>query len=77
MINFFARIIWWSILFLFQTFHVRRNLTFCKEKKKRKTPEDIIILHMCTKDLDDMIYSSSDMECDRLKLVIMGNYLPF
>ena len=27
------------------------------KKKKRKTPSDIIILHLCTKNLDDMIYS--------------------
>ena len=27
--------------------------------------------------LDDMIYSSWDIECDRLKLVIMGHFLSF
>ena len=32
----------------------------------------IIILN-----LDDMIYSSWDIECDGLKLVIMGHFLPF
>ena len=42
------------------------------KKKKRKTPSDIIILHLCTKNLDDMIYSFWDIEYDRLKLVIMG-----
>ena len=26
-----------------------------KGKKKRKTPEDIIISHLCTKNLDDKI----------------------
>ena len=26
-------------------------------KKQRKTPGDINILHLCTKNLDDMIYS--------------------
>ena len=31
-------------------------------KKWRKTPGDIIILHMCTKNRDDMIYSSWDIE---------------
>ena len=40
-----------------------------------KTPGGIIILHLCTKKFDDMIYSS--WECDRLKLVIMGHFLPF
>ena len=32
---------------------------------------------MCTKNLDDMIYSSWDIECDRLKMVIMGYCCPF
>ena len=54
-----------------------RTLTFTMLyffKKHRKTPGDIIILHLCTKHLDDMIYSSWDIECDRLKLVIMGHF---
>ena len=46
-------------------------------KKYRKRLGDIIILHMCTKHLDDKIYSSWDIECDRLKLAIMGHFLPF
>ena len=45
-------------------------------KKKRKTPGDIIILHLCTKNLN-IIYSSCDIHCDRLKLVIMDHFLPF
>ena len=40
--------------------------------KKTKNPGDIIILHLRTKYLDDMIYSSWDIECVRLKLVLMG-----
>ena len=51
-------------------------LDFLK-KKKKKTPGDIIILHLCTKDLDDIIYSSWDIECDRLKLVILGHFFSF
>ena len=35
------------------------------EKKWKKTTGDIIILHMCTKNYDYMIYSSWDMVCDR------------
>ena len=31
---------------------------------KKKTPEDIIILHLCTKNLDYMIYSSWNIDCD-------------
>ena len=41
----------------------------------KKTPGDIIILQLCTKNLNDMIYSSWDIECERLKLVFMGHYL--
>ena len=48
-----------------------------KKKKERKKSGDIIILHLCTKNLDDMIYSSWDLECDRLKLVILGHFLHF
>ena len=43
----------------------------------KKTPGDIIILHLCTKNLDDMIYRSSNLERDRLILVILGHFLPF
>ena len=32
-----------------------------KEKKKEKKPGDIIILHMCTKNYDHMMYSSQDI----------------
>ena len=39
--------------------------------------EDIIILYLCTKNLDDTIYSSWGIECDRLKLIIIGHVYPF
>ena len=42
-----------------------------------KTPEQIINLHPYPSILDDIIYCSWDVECDRLKLVIMGHVLPF
>ena len=32
-----------------------------KKKKKKKKPEDIIILHLCTKNYDHMMYGSWDM----------------
>ena len=47
-----------------------------KINKTKKTPTDII-LYLCTKNHDDMIYSSWDIECDRLKLAIMDHFLPF
>ena len=34
-------------------------------KKWKKMPGDIIILHMCTKNYDQMMYSSCDMVSDR------------
>ena len=36
-----------------------------------------MILHLHTRHLDDMSYSSWDIECDRLKLGTMGHFLPF
>ena len=53
------------------------NIYMLKKKEKRKTTEDIIILHLCTYNLDDMICSSWDIKCDRLNLVITGHFLPF
>ena len=42
-------------------------------KKKIETPGDIIISHLCTKNLDDMIYSSWDIEWQ----TEIGNYESF
>ena len=42
-----------------------------------KTPEDIIILQICTINDSHMTYSSWDMECDRQNcFVILGYFLP-
>ena len=38
-----------------------------KKKKNEKRPGDIIILHMCTKNYDQMMYSSWDMVRNRQK----------
>ena len=38
---------------------------------------DIIILHMCTKKPNHMIYHLCDMEWDRQKIVIMDRFLLF
>ena len=46
-------------------------------KKSRKTPGIIIILPLSNQNLDDMIYSSWDIECEGLKLVILGYFSPF
>ena len=37
------------------------NVVFFYKKNERKIPGDIIILHMCTKNLDGMIYNSWDI----------------
>ena len=47
------------------------------KKKLKKRSGDIIILHLCAKNLDDMIYNFSDIECDRRKQAILGHFLPF
>ena len=39
-----------------------------------KTSGDVIILHMCTKNHDHMMYASGDMECDRH---IFCHFAPF
>ena len=44
---------------------------FFFEKKKK------YILHLCTKNLDNMIYCSWDIQCDRPKLIITGHLLSF
>ena len=36
-----------------------------EKMRKKKTPGDIIILHMCTINDNCIMYGSSDMECDR------------
>ena len=52
----------WAIFCYFTTLTGRKINIW---KKKEKTPEDIIILHMGTKNYDQMIYGSWDMVCDR------------
>ena len=47
-------------------------------KKCKKSPGDIILLHMCTTNQDHMMYSSWDMKCNKQNFfVILGNLLPF
>ena len=41
------------------------NLKNQNFEKLKKTPQDIIILHMCTKNHDHMLYCSLDIVCDR------------
>ena len=47
-------------------------------EKMRKRPGDIIILHKCTKNNDNILYCSWDMTCDRCNFFWGGGYfLPF
>ena len=48
------------------------------KKKKKNTPEDIIILHKCTKNYDHMLYCSWDMTRDRCNYFSFGAiFCPF
>ena len=51
-------------------------LRFFKKKLKKKKSGNIIILHPYTKNINDMIYIFRDTESERLKLVILGHFLP-
>ena len=46
-------------------FYPLNNLKNQNLEEMKKTPEDIIILHMCTKNDNHMMYSYWDIECDR------------
>ena len=52
----------WAIFLPFYPPNSPKNENF--KKKKKNKPWDIIILHMCTKDYDSMMYGSLDMVCD-------------
>ena len=54
----------------------QNNFNIYNAALKRKTP-GVILLHLYTKHLDDMIYSSWDIKRDRLKLENLGHFLPF
>ena len=43
----------------------------------KKTPEDTILLHMCTMNEDHMMHGFWDMECDRYNFLILDYFLPF
>ena len=45
--------------------------------KSKKTPGDIIILHIYTINDNHMMYYSWDMECDKTNFVILDCFLPF
>ena len=45
-------------------------------KKIKKASDNVIILNLCNKKYDQVMYAYSDMECDRHNFfVILGNFL--
>ena len=48
----------------FLSFNPPNNLKNQNFEKMKKTPRDIIILHMCTTNDNHMMFGSSDIECD-------------
>ena len=55
-------------------FFPKKKYIYISQKNKNR---DIIILHLCTKNLYDTIYSSWDVAHDKLNLVILVDFLPF
>ena len=51
----------WAIFCSFTSLNSPKNQN---SKKMKKTPGNIIILHMCNQNYDQMMYSSWDMLCD-------------
>ena len=65
------------ILGHFLPFYSHNNQENQNSTKMKKVTGDGIILHMCTKNHNHMMYSSWDMEYDRQLFVILGHFLPF
>ena len=70
-------------------FFLSFRANFCPLAPPAKTPEnqnfekmkeasgDVIILNLCNKKYNQMMYAYSDMECDRHIFVILGHFLLF
>ena len=56
------------------TWHLLIKPQKSKFWKMKKFPGDIIILHMCNKNHNHMIYGSWDMEWDRQNIVFLGHF---
>ena len=66
----------WTIFYTFTTPKNPKNQNF--EEKKKKPPGDIIILHMCTININHMMNSSRDMEHDGQNFLSFWTFfLPF
>ena len=58
----------------FYTLSTQKNQNF---KKMKIASGDVIILHICTKNHNHMMYASWDMEWDTQFFVILGHFCPF
>ena len=73
----------WDIFFChfgpFLPFYPSNNLENQNLTKMKKASGDVIILHLCPKDHDLMMYASWDMECNRYTFVSIWarRYYPF
>ena len=73
--NEFNYFLFWAIFYPFTSLTAQKNQNF---EKMKKTPGNIIILHMCTKNYDQMMYGSWDMVCDRCNYFsFLGHFFPF
>ena len=72
---------WQNFLLFWAIFCPLTLLTIQKIKilKKQKKPGDIIILHLCTANVDHMMYGSWDIKCDRQNFLSFwaSFFLPF
>ena len=67
----------WTVFALLPTCGARKS-KFWNKKKKKKTPEDIIILYMCTINDNHLMHGSWDMECNGQNLMLFWAFFcPF
>ena len=67
----------WTVFALLPTCGARKSKFWIK-KKKKKTPEDIIILYMCTINDNHLMHGSWDMECNGQNLMLFWAFFcPF
>ena len=66
----------WTVFALLPTCGARKSKFWIKKKKKK--PEDIIILYMCTINDNHLMHGSWDMECNGQNLMLFwAFFLPF
>ena len=82
-LEFLFGICWWTWKTIIYLKNCRSGLiknkfnTTMLHLKKNKSTCRYHFLHAWTKNLDDMVYSSWDIDRDRLKLIILRHFFPF